>query len=230
MRDLFATSAYLGVFLSLAAFWLGRLIHKKYPHPIANPLLIAGLTVIAVLLAAHIDYDDYARGAEILNYMLPPATICFALPLYEQFSIVRKNAKALVIGITAGVLISLASLFALSLLFRFDHLIYVSLLPKSVTTAFGIALTQQNEGYVALTSLGITITGIFGNIAAETILKIAKIEEPVAKGVAIGTSSHVIGTTRALEIGELEGAVSSLSLIIAGILTVLFAPFFANLI
>ena len=230
MREIFATSAYLGVFLSLMAFAIGRYIHKRFPNPITNPLLLAGLMVIAVLLLLHIDYEDYERGAEVLNYMLTPATVCFALPLYEQFSIVRKNAKALIVGIVAGVLISLASLFALSLIFRFDHLVYISLLPKSITTAFGIALTQQNGGYVALTSLGIVITGIFGNIGAEMILKLAKIEEPVAKGVAIGTSSHVIGTTKALEIGELEGAVSSLSLILAGILTVLLVPLFMNLI
>lgn len=163
-----------------------------------------------------------------LSYLLTPATVCLAIPLYQQIVLLKKNMMAILLGIIAGVLSSLGSVLALSFVFGLEHEYYVTLLPKSITTAIGMGVSEELGGIVTITVAVILITGIFGNVMGETICKLFHIYEPIAVGLAFGTSSHAVGTAKALELGEIEGAMSSLSIAVAGILTVIGASIFAT--
>ena len=176
----------------------------------------------------HIEYKVFNESAKYLSYLLTPATICLAVPLYEQFELLKKNYKAILAGIGSGVVMSLVSVWALANLFRLDYASYVTFLPKSITTAIGMVISDELGGYVALTVVVIIITGVLGSMIAESVCKLFKIEEPIAKGIGIGTASHAMGTTKAMEMGDVEGAMSSLSIVVAGILTVIGANIFAG--
>jgi predicted murein hydrolase (TIGR00659 family) len=230
MSEFLQNATYFGVLLSLGSYFLGMLLKKKLKKGIFNPLLIATVVTILALLVLRVDYDSYYAGAKYLSYLLTPATICLAVPLYEQFALLRQNYKAILLGIFAGVVTSLCTIFLLSLLFRLGHTDYVTLLPKSITTAIGMGVSEELGGYVPLTVAVILITGVLGNVLAETVLKLFRITNPMAKGVAIGTASHAIGTTKAMELGDVEGAMSSLSILVAGLLTVAGASLMAGLI
>lgn len=230
MIDFISQSAYFGVVLSLTAYILGALLKKKFKSGLLNPLLISIIITILVLVFAHIDYDTYNSSAKYLSWLLTPATVCLAIPLYEQFELLKQNWKAVICGITAGVITSLVAILAVSLIFKLDHKVYVTLLPKSITTAIGMGVSEELGGYVTITVAVIVITGVLGNILAEAVCKIFKINEPIAKGIAIGSAAHAIGTAKAMEIGEIEGAMSSLSIAVAGILTVVGASVFAAFI
>ena len=227
MHDFFASSVYFGVFLSLFAYFIGLTIRKKTGLSIFNPLLVSVLLVMALLAVFRIDYAAYHHSAKLLSSLLTPATICLAVPLYEQLSLLKTHKKAILLGIFSGVMTSLVCVLALSFLFGLDHTAYVTLLPKSITTAIGMGVSEKLGGHVSITVAVIILTGILGNMIARSVCRIFSITEPVARGVAIGTSSHAIGTTRAMELGEIEGAMSSLSIVIAGILTVAGASVFA---
>ena len=185
---------------------------------------------MAVLLIFDVDYDSYNEGGKYLSYLLTPATVCLAVPLYEQLSLLRKNFKAVAAGILSGTLASMFSVFLLSLLFGLNHEQYVTLLPKSITTAIGMGVSEELGGIVTITVAVIVITGVLGAILAELVFKIFRIQEPVARGLALGTSAHAIGTSKAMEFGMVEGAMSSLAIAVAGLLTVVGASFFAELI
>lgn len=230
MSEFFSSSLFFGVTLSLVTFWIGLLCKKKFRLPLFNPLLIAVILTIIVLLIFDVDYTTYNDSAKYLSYLLTPTTICLAIPLYEQLTILKKNIKAVLAGIGAGVLSSLGSILLLSMAFGLSHEQYVSLLPKSITSAIAVGLSEELGGVVALTAAGVTITGILGNVIAESVLKLFRVEEPVAKGLACGTAAHAIGTAKAMEFGELEGAMSSLSIAVAGLMTVIAASIFANLL
>ena len=204
-------------------------LKKKLKWPICNPLLISIVAVIIFLVAFDIPYESYNAGAKYLSYLLTPATVCLAIPLYEQVELLKKHSKAIVLGLISGVITSLVCVLVLALLFHFDHAQYVTLLPKSITTAIGMGISEELGGYVTITVAVIIITGVIGNMLAETVCRIFKIEEPVAKGIAIGASSHAVGTVKAMEIGEIEGAMSSLAIAVAGLLTVVLAPVFAGI-
>ena len=229
MKEFLTDSAFFGAFISLAAYEAGLLLKKKFKLAVLNPLLIGTICVIAVLLFFNVDYQKYNEGAKYISYLLTPATVCLAVPLYQQLSLLKKNIKAVAGGITAGVLASLLSVFLLSKSFGLSHEQYVTLLPKSITTAIGMGISQELGGIVTITVAAIVVTGIFGNVIAEFICKIFRIQEPVAKGLALGTASHAIGTAKAMELGEVEGAMSSLAIAVAGLLTVLGASLFAGL-
>lgn len=175
-----------------------------------------------------IDYEEYNEGAKYISYLLTPATVCLAVPLYEQLSLLKKNFMAVAVGILSGVLASLVSVLALAKLFDLNHQQYVTLLPKSITTAIGMGVSEELGGLVTITVAVIVITGILGNVIAEFICKIFKIHEPIAKGLALGTASHAIGTAKAMEMGQIEGAMSSLAIAVAGLLTVIGASVFAG--
>ena len=230
MTGLLKESVYFGAAVSLLAYFLGMQLKKRFRLAVLNPLLLSILFTIAVLLAGRISYDTYYEGAKYLSYLLTPATICLAIPLYEQFEVLKKNRRAVLAGITAGSLTSMLCIFVMAALLGFSHEEYVTFLPKSITTAIGMGVSEELGGYVAVTAAVIIITGVVGNVIAEAVLKIFHITEPVAKGVAIGTASHAIGTAKAMEIGEVEGALSSLSIVAAGILTVIGANLFAGLL
>ncbi len=228
MRVFVETSAFFGAALSLAAYGTGTIINKKCGLELANPLLISIIIVITFLHFTGTDYIVYNDTAKYISYLLTPATVSLAVPLYERLSLLKKNWKAIIIGISSGVLTSLCCIFVMSAVFNLNHKEYVTLLPKSITTAIGIGVSEELGGYVTLTVAVIIITGILGNIFAESACKLFGITEPAAKGTAIGSASHAIGTSKAIEMGETEGAISGLSIAVSGLLTVIGAPVFAR--
>lgn len=230
MKDLLCNSAFFGVVVSILGYEIGLFLKKKFNNGIFNPLLISILFVMAALVIFNVDFESYNNGAKYLSYLLTPATVCLAIPLYEQLDLLKNNFKAIIIGIFSGVAVSLISVFLFALLFQFTHEQYVTLLPKSITTAIGMGISEELNGIVTITVAVIIVTGIIGNILAEVICKVFHIHEPIAKGIAIGTSSHAIGTSKAMEIGEIEGAMSGLAIAVAGLFTVIGASIFANLL
>lgn len=229
MNEFAEQSLFFGATLSLLAYWIGMLLKKKIKSPLCNPLLIAIILTVAVLVVFKIDYQIYNMSAKYISYLLTPATVALAIPLYEQLEALKNNWKAIFAGIFSGVIASLVSILSMSVLFGFTHEEYVTFLPKSITTAIGMGVSEELGGYVSITVAVIIITGVLGSVIAETTLKLFKITDPVAKGVAIGTASHAVGTSKAMEIGKTEGAMSSLSIVTAGIITVVGASFFAGL-
>lgn len=229
MKEFLTDSIFFGTVISLAAYEAGLLIKRKFKLAVLNPLLIGTACVIAVLLLLKVEYKHYYESAKYISYLLTPATVCLAVPLYQQIESLKKNLKAVFGGITAGVLTSLLGVLLLSRLFSLNHEQYVTLLPKSVTTAIGMGISKELGGMETITVAVIIITGILGNMSAEFICRLFKIQEPIAKGVAIGTASHAIGTTKAMEMGEIEGAMSSLATAVAGLMTALGASLFAKL-
>jgi predicted murein hydrolase (TIGR00659 family) len=209
---------------------VGVQLKKKFKIGIFNPLLISIAVTIIILLATKVEFDTYKQGAKYLSWFLTPATVCLAIPLYEQLEILKKHWKAVIAGIVSGVITNMVTVLILALLFKLNHQEYVTLLPKSITTAIGMGVSEELGGYVTITVAVIVITGVIGNMLAEFLCKIFRIEEPMAKGLAIGTSAHAMGTAKAMEMGEVEGAMSSLSIAVAGILTVGAATIFANFI
>lgn len=230
MNYVVSNSTTIGIVISIIGYEIGLLLKRKYHYAILNPLLISIVFVIGFVLIFHVDYQNYNSSAKYLSYLLTPATVSLAIPLYQQLELLKKNMAAIMAGILSGVLSSLGCVFALALVFGLNHREYVTLLPKSITTAIGIGIADELGGYVTITVAVIIITGVLGNICAEGICKLVRITDPVAKGIAIGTSSHAIGTARAMEIGEIEGAMSSLSIVISGICTLIGASVFANFI
>ena len=230
MNEFFANAAFAGVSVSLISYMIGVYLKKKLNVGLFNPLLISIAVTIIFLVLAHIDYNAYNEGARYLSWLLTPATVCLAIPLYEEFELLKSNVRAVMCGIISGVLTSLITILVLALFFGLTHEEYVTLLPKSITTSIGMGVSEELGGYVTITVAVIIITGVIGNILAEFICKIFRIEEPIAKGIAIGSAAHAIGTAKAMEIGEVEGAMSSLSIAVAGILTVVGASVFAHFI
>ena len=224
---LFQDSVFFGVLISLAAYAIGMLLKVKTGWSLMNPLLISIILVIVTLLLTGVDYKTYSAGANCISYLLTPATICLAVPLYQQVELLKKNYRAVLIGILAGVLASLCSVLILALLFHFDHAAYVTFLPKSITTAIGIGVSEELGGHVSVTVVVIIVTGVLGNIFAEKFLKLLCIKEPIAKGIAIGCSAHALGTAKAMEMGTIEGAMSSLSIVVCGVMTVIGSSIFA---
>lgn len=230
MNSVLSQSVFFGIALTLLTYEIGLVIKKKVKLAAANPLLISVILSVAFLLIFRIDYNSYAKGAKYISMLLTPATVCLAVPLYKQLNLLKKYPKAIFGGIIAGVITAMVSIFVLSLVFKLNHEQYVTLLPKSITTAIGMGISEKIGGIVTITVVVIVVTGILGNILAEAVCKIFKIEEPIAKGLAIGTSAHALGTSKAMELGEVEGAMSSLSIVVTGILTVISVSIFARFI
>ena len=229
VHDFLAESVYMGVILTLGTYCIGIWLRKTTGWALMNPLLVSILLSIAFLSFTGTTYKSYSNGAEVISYLLTPATVCLAVPLYEQLEHLKRNYHAVALGITAGVLASMTSILGMVLLLGMDHEAYVTLLPKSITTAIGMGVSEELGGNVPVTILVIVITGITGNIFAEKFLRLIKVKEPIAKGIAIGSASHVIGTSKAMEMGQTEGAMSSLAIVTSGVLTVITASLFAQL-
>ncbi len=230
MSTFFETSLFAGVTLSLISYLIGSALKKKFKIGILNPLLVSIVVTIIVLAVCRVDYATYNEGAKYLSWLLTPATVCLAIPLYEQWELLKNNAKAVLLGLTAGVLTSLGTVLVLAKLMGLSHEEYVTLLPKSITTAIGMGVSEELGGYVTITVAVIIVTGILGNMFGELICRIFRITEPISKGLALGSSAHAIGTAKAIEMGEVEGAMSSLAIAVSGIITVIFASVFAGLI
>lgn len=222
-------SQYWGLVFSIVAYLFACWLKEKTRLAILNPLLVSAAIIIVFLVGVGEDYTVYNQGASYLSWLLTPATVCLAIPLYKQLHLLKKHGAAVALSITAGVITSAVSIFLMSRILGLTHIDYVTLLPKSITTAIGMGVSEEAGGIVTLTVMSIILTGVIGNVLGEIILHLTGVHHPVAKGLALGTSAHAIGTAKALELGEIEGAMSSLSIAVAGLMTVIAVPFAANL-
>ena len=229
MKSAVMDSGYFGLILSIFLYLLAVSIKKKFRFSILNPLLTSTLMIIAILCIFRIPYDSYKSSADLLTYLLTPATVCLAIPMYKQIRLLKENLPAVFCAITSGTLCSVLSILIMGKLFRLQAEHIATLLPKSITTAIGMGVSEKAGGIVTLTVAAIVITGILGNMIAEMVFKIFHISHPIARGLALGTSAHAVGTAKALELGEIEGAMSSLSICVAGILTVILVPIITGL-
>lgn len=227
MADILQISI-LPVVLTLFAYQMGILCQKKFKLPIFNPILIGMIIVIATLSITGLSTDSYQEGVKLLSWLMTPATVCLAIPMYEQIQALRKNLKAILVGVAAGAFSCLTVLLVTCLVLHFDRNLTISLMPKGITAAIGVSLTELFGGTPSITTLGISVTGISGNMFGVAFCKLFRITDPIAQGVAFGTGAHVIGTAKASELSPLSGAVSSLSLVVAGLLTALLFPIIVN--
>jgi len=218
------------VVLTLGAYLIGTQCRKKWNHPLVNPLLIAVVLIIGTLLVTGVSNDVYQANAAGISWLLTPVTVCLALPLYQQMKVLKKNMPAILAGIAAGAVTSLVSVLLICRLLGMDEIMTVSLLPKAATSAMSMVLSDQNGGIGTLTAAVSILSGIVGSLTGQMLCKLLKITDPIAQGVAFGTAAHVVGTAKANELGQLQGAVSSLSLVIAGILTAVLLPFAVMLV
>lgn len=229
MVDFIIGSGYWALVLTAAVFLLARVIRAKTGLAVLNPIPVAAIIIVFILCVCKLPNSAYQTGMNSVSWLLTPCTICLGIPLYAQFNQLRGNMKAIIAGMTAGTIASLALVVGTSLFFKLDKVTMISLLPKSVTTAIAIPLAESSGGIVALATAAVIFSGIFGAIAGEWMIKLFHIRDEIAKGVALGTSAHVVGTSKATELSEVCGAVSSLSLATAGILTSILYPFVLNI-
>ena len=227
--DNISQNIFFGIALTLIAYNIALLIKDVTKLAIFNPLLVSILITLAIILSLDIKVDSYMNGASYIGNLLTPTTVCLAVPLYENLIILKHYWKGIIIGIIIGVISSALTILPLAILFSLSKQDYLTLLPKSITGAFGMGASQELGGIVPVTVIIIIITGIIGSIINDYIFKMFKITHPVAKGVSLGASSHAMGTSKAFEIGATEGAISSISLIITGLLTVISISYFAGL-
>lgn len=216
-------SPYFGISLSIIAYWIGVKLNRKFKTPVCNPLIIGILIVIGVLLVSGIPYESYNEGGEIINMFLAPATACLAVAIYTKLAVLKQYWLPILVGCAAGSAASMTSVYLLCRLFGLDGQLTVSLLPKSVTTPIAVSVAGSSGGLVPITVVAVILTGILGGIFAPLLIRVFKVADPVAAGLAIGACSHAVGTSKAIEIGEIEGAMSGLAIGICGIITVLFS-------
>ena len=228
MNGVWEESLFFGAVVSLLAYEVGLMLKRRFRLAILNPLLIAVICVIGVNAVMKVDYQTYNAGGQYLSYLLTPATVCLAVPLYEQLALLKKHLTAVICGIVAGVLASMVGVLICALVFGLEHELYVTLLPKSITTAIGMGVSEELGGIVTITVATIIVTGILGSVIADGVFALFHIEEPVARGLALGNASHAIGTAKAMEMGVVEGAMSGRAVAVAGPLTVVTASVFAQ--
>lgn len=221
-------TVYWGVLISIASYMLGKYLQDKFRIVVFNPLLFSTIITVLFLLLFHIDYNVYYEKADYLYYLLTPTTVCLAIPLYEQLKPLKAHFAAIMLGILSGVIAGLISILMFAIVFNFSHTMYATILPKSITAAMAMGVSEELGGIPSLTVPIVIMTGITGNIIAEKVCKLFRIKEPIAKGIAIGSASHAMGTAKAIEIGKVEGAMSSLAIAVTGIMTVIGASIFAN--
>ena len=219
-----STTIFFGAALTLICFSIGLMVQKKFNLKILNPIIISVAMIIIILNIADISYETYNNGAQLISVFLTPATVCLAIPLYEKLQLLKDNFLAVMGGIISGVAANLMLIWGVCVAFNLDKTIFATMAPKSITTAIGMVLSEETGGIVNITVAMIVITGNTGYLFAETIIRLFKIKSPVAKGIAIGNSTHVLGTSKAVELGDVEGAMSGLAVAVAGIITVIVVP------
>lgn len=218
-----------GILLSLLAFEIGLYIQKKTKWLILNPLLVSIVFIMIILVLFQIDLEAYQVGGNMINMLLGPATVVLAVPLYQQIQNLKHFALPILMGVLIGSICAMVSTLICCWIFQLDTSLMASLLPKSITTPIGIAVSAQLGGIPAITVMAILVTGIMGSIMADIVFRIFKLDHPIARGIALGTSAHAVGTTKAISLGKVEGAMSSLAIGLSGIITVLVAPFIWNI-
>ena len=232
MADFIASSSYFGIALSFIVYLAYHMIKEKFKikSPFFNPLILAAATIIIFLMVTGIDFETYNASAGHVTFWLTPMTVCLAIPLYRQFEKLKQNLAAVLISITAGSLAHIVVLFVIAGISKLNTVLLNSILSKSVTTAIALGITEELGGIESVTIVGVTVAGLTGVSLGPYIIKLARIKEPVAKGLALGTASHAVGTSKAMEMGEVEGAMSSLAIVVTGILTVIIVPIFVGLL
>jgi predicted murein hydrolase (TIGR00659 family) len=220
----FISTPLFGILLSLVAFQIGVMLYKRTRSSVFNPLLVGFVLVILFLLYFRIDFETYNVGGDYISFFLGPSTVVLAVPLYKKIQLLKSDALPIIAGISAGCIAGISSILLFSSLLGLDEVITSSLVPKSVTTPIGIEISKQIGGLPAITVAAIVVTGIIGAVLGPFICRSFRIKDSVAVGIAIGTASHALGTTRAIELGETEGAMSGLAIGIAGLMTVFLAP------
>lgn len=224
MNELLITSSYFGFVITIIIFYFSTILKNKFKNNLLNPLLITTIIIVIILLLLGIDYDTYNNGAKYLSYFLTPTTVCLAIPLYKQINILKTNVVAIISGIIAGVLANAFVIVLFSNLFHLDSTLGTSLLSKSITAPIAIGVTNELGGISSITVFAVILSGIVGAVLAPTCFKLFKIKADVSQGLACGTAAHGSGTTTALEIGEIEGAISSLAIVVTGIITTIVVP------
>lgn len=220
------TDSYLfGIVLSIAAFALGLWLNRKTRMPLFNPLLIAVTVIILILQVFRIDLDNYRKGAQFISVFLAPATAALAVSIYNQRKVLGRYFAPVIIGCFVGSVASMVSAALLCKAFGLEDALVATMLPKSVTTPIAMAVSESLGGIVPVTVAAVILTGILGAMTAPLMIKLFRVRDPIAQGVAIGTCSHAIGTTRAMELGEVQGAMSSIAIGVAGLMTVLISLF-----
>ena len=225
MTEFLLSSGYWALLLTVAAYQLGLWVRKKTGSPLLHPILVAVAVIVPFLLLTGLPNDEYQKGMQSISWLLTPCTVCLGIPLYTQLSRLKKHIGAIFAGILGGSVTSMLLVWVLCRLFGLDETMTITLLPKSVTTAMAIPLVESGNGIVALTTAAVVITGILGSVIGPILCKVLRLKGEIPQGVAFGTASHVVGTTKAAELSELTGAVSSLSLVIAGVLTAIAFSF-----
>lgn len=228
MNEILSGSVYFGVVISIFAYWIGCRMQQKFKSAIVNPLLISIILIIAVLWIFRIDYETYDYGAKYITFLLKPATVCLAVPLYKQCMVLKKNLFAVASGVICGCVTHFLVIAGIAVVFKANQDVYLSMLPKSVTTPIALGICSEIGGIQAITVIGVCGAGIIGAVMGPAILKLFRIKEPIAQGLAMGTAAHAIGTSKAIEMGEVQGAMSSLAIVVTGLLTVLIIPLLVN--
>ncbi len=223
-------SPFLGITLTVAAYWVGVKLQKRTGLVLCNYMIVAVALLVAVLTVFRIPYEAYYNGGSVINMFLGPATACMAVSIYAKIDLLKKNWLPVLVGCSVGVVTSIASILALCRLFGLDREMTMSLLPKSVTTPIATVVSQDHGGIVAITVAAVMVTGILGNLAAPFLVKLFRVKDPLAVGLGIGACSHAVGTAKAMELGETEGAMSGLAIGLCGILTAVLALAFDFLV
>ena len=229
MNDFISQFTYFRMALSIFAYFIGFSIQKKWKHPLLNPLLIAIALVCTILIILDIDYETYNKTASTMTYFLTPATVCLAVPLYRQVEVLKKNLFAVLVGIFCGCLAHLIVIGGLGYLLQVDSVLIRSLLSKSVTMPIALGITGEVGGSPSLTVLGVMMAGLLGAVLGPKLLGLFRITDPSSQGLGIGTASHAVGTSKAIELGEVQAAMSSLSIIVTGIMTVVLVPIYIEI-
>lgn len=222
--------SYFGLVITLAAFFIGRWVAKKTRITFLNPMVFAMVIIIACMFLFRMDYDAYNSSAQYITILLGPTTVALAIPAYRQIKVLKKNWWLILISVACGSLSCLFFILGLSVAMHIAPDVFRSILTKSITTAIGQAVTAEFGGYVELTIFAITFTGVTGAVLGLLACRLFRIREPVAVGLAMGTASHAIGTSCAFQAGEVEGSMSGLALVTAGLITVIVVPYIAYLI
>ena len=223
MKEVITSSPFFGITISIIGYALGNALYKRTKKELCNPLLVAIAFVILVVLLFDIPVANYQNGGKLISMFLSPATAVLAITIYRERNTIRKNALAIIMGTLGGSIASIIYIWVLSRILSLDETMALSIIPKGITTPMALSVSKALGGMEGLTMLSVLVTGIFGNISAEMMIKLFRVKSAIPRGVAIGTSSHVVGTSKAMEIGEEEGSISGVSLILTGIITTILS-------
>ena len=224
------TNPLFGLALSILAYLIGILIFRRFPHPLTTPLLLATILVILFLSWTGISYKDYYIGGSYLNNLIVPSTVALGIPLYKTFHLMKHHARSILLGIFLSVLVNTSFTALVAKFFGMDFFLAISLFPKSVTTAMAVGIVDKMQGITTITLVVVVATGILTSVMGPSILKLLKIEDPVAIGLALGGTGHAVGTGAAFKYGQVEGAMAGLAIGVTGLMYVFVSPLIAGLI